>query len=63
MKIEEYFRQIQATIDASPIVRSTRLTFEKRSSYEGYIRGELFLADETILHIREFVTVESGPDD
>lgn len=45
-----------------PVVRSTRLTFDKRSSYEGFIRGEVFFVDDSILHIREYITTESSPD-
>lgn len=61
MRIETYFHQIQDTIANCPVVRSTRLTFDKRSSYEGFIRGEVFFVDDSILHIREYVTTESSP--
>lgn len=62
MRIETYFHSIQDTVATCPVVRSTRLTFDKRSSYEGFIRGEIFFVDDSILHVREYVTTESGPD-
>lgn len=55
-------RQFQDTVDSSPIVRSARVTYDKRSSYEGYIRGELDFVDESRLHVREFVSVEESID-
>ncbi len=62
MRIEEYFRIVQDALDTSPIVRSTRFTFDKRSSYEGFIRGEVFFIDNSMLHVREYITTESSPD-
>jgi hypothetical protein len=62
LRIEAYFHSIQDKLTACPVVRSTRLTFDKRSSYEGFIRGEIFFIDDSILHIREYVTTEDGPD-
>jgi hypothetical protein len=37
-------------------------SYNKRGSYEGFIRGELYIVDESILHLREFVDVETTPD-
>ena len=62
MRIEAYFHSIQDVVTTCPVVRSTRLMFDKRSSYEGFIRGEIFFVDDSILHIREYVTTESDPD-
>ena len=62
MRIEAYFHNIQDVVAACPVVRSTRLMFDKRSSYEGFIRGEVFFVDDSILHIREYITTESDPD-
>lgn len=58
MRIEAYFRNIQDAIDSCPFLQSARVTYEKRSSYEGFIRGELIFVDDSSLHIREYVTVE-----
>ena len=58
MRIEDYFRQIQATLAASPIVQSSSMTYDNRGSFEGYLRGEVYLIDGSTLHIREYVDVE-----
>lgn len=62
MRIEEYFRQIQEIIGSSPLVLLTDVSYSKRGSYEGFIRGELHLVDGSLLHVREFVDVEITPD-
>ena len=62
MAIETYFRHIQDVVDTCPIVRSSRLTFDKRSTYEGFIRGEIYFVDDSFLHVREFVSVETDTD-
>ena len=59
MRIEVYFQRLRETIDACPAVRSFNVTYDKRGSYEGFIRGEVYFADDSILHLREFVDVES----
>jgi hypothetical protein len=60
--VELYFRHFAALIAASPIVDSSSITYDKRSSYIGFIRGEVFFCDGSRLHIREFVNVQHGPD-
>lgn len=59
MRIEEYFRQIQKIIDSYSVIQSSKIMFDKRSTYEGFIRGDIFFLDGSILHLREFVDVES----
>jgi hypothetical protein len=56
--IEEYFRQLQTTVGSAPIVQTSSVTYDSRGSFEGYIRGELYLIDGSTLHIREYVDVE-----
>jgi len=56
--IEEYFRQLQAIIDSVPIMQTSSVTYDSRGSFEGYIRGELYLIDGSTLHVREYVDVE-----
>jgi len=55
LRIEEYFDAIREIIDESPIVQSARVTYDKRSTYIGFIRGDIFLLDGSQLHFREFV--------
>ena len=62
MRIEAYFQQLRETIEACPIVRSFNVTYDKRGSHEGFIRGEVYFVDGSILHLREFVDVESDVD-
>lgn len=62
MRIEAYFQQLRETIDACPIVHSFNVTYDKRGSHEGFIRGEAYFVDGSVLHLREFVDVESDVD-
>lgn len=58
MRIEDYFQQIQARIATTSIVQTSTMTYDSRGAFEGYIRGELYLVDGSILHVREYVDVE-----
>ncbi len=58
--IESYFRQIEALISATHIVHSSRVMYDKRSQFIGFIRGEIYFLDGSSLHLREFVDVEYG---
>ncbi len=62
LPIESYFQQIAALIEASPIVQSSNVTYDKRGRHEGFIRGELYFVDGSTLHLREFVDVDDGID-
>ena len=58
MLIEEYFQQVREAIEACPLAESFNLIPEKRSTYRGFIRGQINFADGSILYLREFVHVE-----
>lgn len=60
--IEAYFREISALISASPIIHSSTVTYDQRSTHIGFIRGDLHFLDGSRLHFREFVNVEHGTD-
>lgn len=62
MRIEAYFAQLQAAIEACPIVQTFNVTYDKRSTHEGFIHGEIYFVDDSVLHLREFVDVEISPD-
>jgi len=62
LRIERYFAHIQSIIETCPVVQTFSITYDKRSTYEGYIHGEIIFADESCLHLREFVDVEAGVD-
>lgn len=53
--IDAYFRAILDTLRGSPIVQSHHVTFDKRGASAGYVRGDVFFADDSQLHFREFV--------
>jgi len=41
-------------------VQSSSITYDKRSTHEGFIRGEIYFVDASVLHLREFVDVETS---
>ena len=58
MRIEIYFRQIEKIIEACPVIQLSNVTYEKRGTHEGFIRGELCFVDGSVFYLREFVDVE-----
>ena len=62
MRIEAYFRQIEKTIEECLVIQLSNVTYEKRGTHEGFIRGELHFVDSSTLHLREFVDVEITED-
>ncbi|MCS6804453.1 MAG: DUF6516 family protein [Acidobacteriota bacterium] len=60
MIIEDYFHEIEALIAHAPVVHSSHLTYDKRSTYLGFIRGAIYFFDSTVLHLREFANVQHG---
>ncbi len=62
MRIESYFRQIEKFIEECPLVQLSTVTYEKRGTHEGFIRGERYFVDGSTLHLREFVDVEITAD-
>ena len=59
MRIEAYFQRLRDLVDACPVVQSSSITYDKRSTQEGFIRGEIYFVDASVLHLREFVDVET----
>jgi len=62
LQIEAYFRQLRDLVDTCPVVQSSSITYDKRSTHEGFIRGEIYFVDASVLHLREFVDVETTVD-
>jgi hypothetical protein len=58
--IDDYFQVVYEAIEACPAVHSSSVTYDKRTSYEGFIKGNILFLDGSVLHIREFVDVETG---
>ena len=55
--IEKYFQKLLEIINASPVTRTSSVTFDKRSSVVGFIRGTVYFIDGTMLHFRELITI------
>jgi hypothetical protein len=62
LRIETYFQQLQDTIESCLVVQSSNITYDKRATHEGFIHGELYFVDGSILHLREFLDVETTID-
>jgi len=58
--IDDYSQAIRDTIEASRAVHSSSVTYDKRTSYVGFIRGTILLLDGSTLHFREFIDVETA---
>lgn len=50
---------MQDSVDSCLFVGLKNITYEKRGSYEGFIRGELYFLDQSTLHFREFIDTET----
>ena len=57
--IERYLQTQLDAVAASPIVRSSNVSFDKRTLDAGLIRGELTFADGSCLHFRELVEIQA----
>jgi len=62
LRIETYFRQIEKNIEGCPVIQLSNVTYDKRGTHEGFIRGELYLVDGSTFHLREFIDVEITAD-
>jgi hypothetical protein len=60
MRIEEYFRQVDATITLCAKIVLKTMLYDERSETMGFMRGLLHFDDGSELHIREFVDVSTG---
>ena len=57
--IEAYLQSLLDAIAASPIVRASTVTLDKRTPRAGLIRGDLYFADGSRLHFRELVKIQA----
>lgn len=57
--IERYLQRLLDAVATSPIVQSSSIQLDKRTSDVGLIRGELTFADGTCLHFRELVEAQA----
>ena len=62
MRIEYYFERVRQTLDDCLIIQSFNIAYDKRGSHEGFIHGQIYFLDGSILHLREYVDVETTFD-
>jgi hypothetical protein len=62
LRVESYFADVRKTIEQSLIVRLSNISYEKRGTHEGIIRGSVRFVDDTVLEWREYVDVETKID-
>jgi hypothetical protein len=62
LRIENYFERVRQTLDDCLIIQSFNITYDKRGSHEGFIHGQVYFLDGSILHLREYVDVETNLD-
>lgn len=60
--IEDYFELVESLLRQSPIVRAQDVQFDKRTSTRGYIRGNVFFKDSSMLHFREFISTGNNTE-
>jgi glycogen debranching enzyme len=56
--IDNYFENIRNILTTFPLINKFELETEKRSETLGFIRGNAYFNDGSLLHIREFVDTE-----
>lgn len=59
--IDGYFRDLLDHIAGSAIVRASDLNFDKRSSMVGFVRGQIYFVNDTVLHLRELIDLRKSP--
>ena len=60
--IEDCFRSVEELLAQSSAIHSWSITYDKRSSYVGFLRGEIRFVDRSVLHLREFVYPQHNPE-
>ncbi len=58
MLIDNYFESIRSILANSPIIQNFEIEIEKRTDTLGFISGNVYFYDGSLLHIREFVDVD-----
>ena len=61
MRIEDYFQRLRDSVESCPAAQAFEVAYDKRSTYEGFIRGAVYFLDGSTLHLREFVDAEISP--
>ena len=62
VRLESETRRFLPRPEGRGIRAGDLVTYDKRGTYEGFIRGEIYFVDGSILHLREFVDAEAVPE-
>jgi Family of unknown function (DUF6516) len=58
--IEGYFQATSNVLAAFPFVSTSDVTFDKRSSTIGFLCGDIYFSDGSLLHFRELLNLRSA---
>jgi len=60
MLIDDYFDQLENIINSCGYIQTKIVHKDKRSDYVGYFRADLYFHDDSLLHVREFISTRVG---
>lgn len=60
MQVEKYLKDISQIIQDCQLMALSSVSYDKRSEYLVFIRGDLRCFDQSLLHFREVVDLQSG---
>ena len=58
MTIDDYFQSIDDFLVGLDIAYARQVNYDKRSPDTGFLSGQVYFVDGSVLHFREFVAVE-----
>ena len=61
MPIEAYMQSLFDRVAAAPAVATSDIALDKRGPQAGLIRGDVYFANDSLLHFRELVDLELNP--
>lgn len=50
---------LQEVIAACPYIKNVEISLDERSEYIGFIKGRITFTDDSVMHFKEFVDVET----
>lgn len=62
MHIRDYFHYIQSLLNQIASISTQNFTFDERSEFIGYIKGQITFVDGSHLYISEYIDVEYSID-
>ncbi len=58
LSVETYFQQLRDAFATCRVLQASNVTYDKRGTHEGLLRGDLYFIDGSVLHFREVVDTE-----